>query len=82
MAFVSNTCGRKTGHFSRNLGIPAKSISDSELKPINDSGVKSIAIGAKRRWRDDSGRSDRHRSTEIIMSNEFVVGAVGMWKSQ
>ena len=49
------------------MGIPAKSISDSEMKPINDSGAKPIMIGAKRRWRDDSGRSDRHPSTEIRM---------------
>src|ERR1700680_124062 len=47
------------------VGIPTKSISDSEVKPINDSGAKPIMIGAKRRWRDDSGRSDRHPSTEI-----------------
>jgi len=50
-----------------DVGIPAKSISDSEVKTINDSGAKPITIGAKRHWRDDSGRSDRRPSTEIRM---------------
>jgi hypothetical protein len=62
--------------------IPTKAINDSELKPIDDSDAKPITIGAKRRWRADSGRSVRHPSIKIRRKEIVAAGAVGMWKSR
>ena len=43
--------------------IPMKVVTDSDLIPVSDSDAMPVAIGAKRRWPDYSGRSDRHPST-------------------
>jgi hypothetical protein len=43
--------------------IPMKAVTDSDLMPVSDSDAMPVTIGAKRRWRDHSGRSDRHPST-------------------
>ena len=65
--------GRKNELFDRlrgvmsrrtfNLLIPMKVVTDSDLIPVSDSDAMPVAIGAKRRWPDHSGRSDRHPST-------------------
>jgi hypothetical protein len=41
------------------LGIPTKSVSDSELKSIHYSDARPVAIGPKRRWRADTGQQKR-----------------------
>jgi hypothetical protein len=43
--------------------LPMKVVTDSDLIPVSDSDVMPVAIGAKRRWHDHSGRTDRHPST-------------------
>jgi hypothetical protein len=45
------------------LRLPMKVVTDSDLIPVSDSDVMPVAIGAKRRWHDHSGRTDRHPST-------------------
>src|SRR5258708_17568941 len=47
------------------LGIPTKSIIVSEVISITRSEVMPIKIGAKRRWRLSSWRSDRHPSRKF-----------------
>ena len=45
---------------------PTKAITYSDLIPISDSAPMPITFGAKRRWRMDLDRSDRHPSTEAL----------------
>src|SRR5258708_1013517 len=66
------------------LGIPTKSIIVSEVISITRSEVMPIKIGAKRRWRLSSWRSDRHPSRKfrcffflaVVLSFEGRLGLV------
>ena len=62
-----NTLTRNATSKTRQLTamglIPMKVVSDSDLIPVTRSDTMPVTIGAKRRWRDHSGRSDRHPST-------------------
>jgi len=64
----SGPCSRDLNRYwprGLSLGIPTKSIIVSEVISITRSEVMPIKIGAKRRWRLSSWRSDRHPSRKF-----------------
>jgi hypothetical protein len=48
------------------MPIPTMAVTDSDLIPVNCSGLMPVTIGAKRRWRMDLDRSDRHPSNNLM----------------
>lgn len=48
------------------MAIPMKAVSNSDFIPVTSSGLMPVTLGAKRRWRIDLDRSDRHPSTNAL----------------
>jgi len=45
--------------------ITMKAVTDSELIPVTRSEAMAVTTGAKRRWRMDLDRGDRHPSKNL-----------------